>query len=100
MRPVGEQRYAVIPPYPARWLLTEMASGRPVTKASMAAHAVELAERGGEHGRFFASQVLGAWRQLEAAAMDGEPDAPTVLRQLRPDRPERPPSTPGPGGAA
>ncbi|HMM96709.1 hypothetical protein [Phycicoccus sp.] len=101
MRQPGEQRYAVIPPYPARWLLTEMASGRTVTKASAAAHAKWLRDHGGDQGRFFAGQVLGAWLQLEASALDGEPDEPSVLRPIRRDRPGfRVPEPPGGDGAA
>lgn len=98
VRPPGAHRYAVIPPYPSRWLLTEMASGRTVTKATVAAHARWLRENGGEQGRLFAGQVVGAWLQLEASALDGEPDEPAVLRSVPRPRPAS--HAQGPDGAA
>lgn len=80
MREPGDQRYAVIPPYPARWFMTQMALGRTVSPAVVAAHAKELQGRKTPEARLAAAQMLGAWRQLEAAALDGEPDEPPVLR--------------------
>lgn len=80
VREPGEARYAVIPPYPARWLLTAMATGRTITKESVHEHARHLANQRTPEGRQLAGQMLGMWRQLRAAAMDEEPGAPSVLR--------------------
>lgn len=80
MRHPAEQRYAVIPPYAARWLLTQMATGQPVTKATVQARARELiAQDSTDRGRILAGHLVGAFIQLERAALDGEPTAPSVL---------------------
>lgn len=62
----GEMRQAVVGGYASGYLLSQMASGAKVTRASVRAHAQVLREQG-RHG--LAHDVEASWRQLlEAAA--------------------------------
>lgn len=70
MRNPGEQRYAVVSPFAAKYLLGRLAEGRPVTSATIRTDAHFYRETQGQAGRALATHLEAAWLQLQSAAAD------------------------------